>query len=88
MKEIRECVICMRGGFLCKTTDNRKTCSTACSRKYSVQYQKEYHSRPAAREYQKKYRQRPEIKQYKKELNKKYRQKKKKLERQKEAADK
>ena len=42
MKEVRNCVICRFGKFTTKITSRRKTCSTACSKIYTLKTRKEY----------------------------------------------
>ena len=71
MKEKRNCIIC-KMEISCKTTSNRKTCSTECSRKNDNELRKKYHQSDKYREYQKKYRQTEERREYHREYQKKY----------------
>ena len=74
MKEKRLCVIC-RDIFSTKSTTNRKTCGTECSRKYHDAYCKEYYNRPDIKNKIKEYNQRLDVKARQKENSKKYYQK-------------
>ena len=55
MKETRKCVICPTGEFTVKSTSNRRTCCTACSREHTQNIRTEYHKRPEIKERIKKY---------------------------------
>ena len=71
MKETRNCIICKFGKFKIKSTNNRKTCSTECSRIHKKQYLQRPDVREKIRQCNKRYRERHDIREYQKQYRQK-----------------